>query len=131
MEIVGLASGPLVVALNLIQLALMAGIVVIAIFYAYRGRNLLGYALALGILFLGIHNMLEVLTEVEVLPVSVAKTLATLFLFVVVLLFATQEKHRLKLLGYANILEKEVEKRTRCLKRLSRSSGEAMMSRKS
>lgn len=115
-EIVGLASGPLVLALNIVQLVLMAAIVFIAFSVARRCKTWVGYVLAMGIFFLAAHNVAEILTEVEQLPVALFKTMATVLIFIAVWLFSTQEKERLKLVGYSEKLKKEVEERTRELK---------------
>lgn len=113
LEIVGLGSSSAVIALNILQLLVMAAIVVIAFFFSLKGRNWLGYLLALAILFLAAHNVLEILTEVEILSVAIFKTLATVFFLAAILFLGTQEKERLKLLGYSRVLENEVKARTR------------------
>ncbi len=115
-EIVGLASGPLIVALNLLQLVFMLGIVVISLLMARRGKTWVGYILALGIVSLATHNVVELLTEVENLPVVVFKTIATVLIFLAMWLFSARESERLKLAGYSEKLEKEVESRAKGLR---------------
>lgn len=113
MEIVGLASGHLVFALNLAQLALMVAAAAVAFSMARREKSFLGYVLALGILALSAHIAAEILMEVETLSVVALKTAAVLLFLIAVWFFATLEDERLKLLGYSEKLEKEVKARTK------------------
>jgi signal transduction histidine kinase len=96
----------------------MVGVAVIAFLMARRGGSWLGYVLALGILFHATHSILEILTEEEVLPVTIFKTVATVLFSVAVLLFVAFEEERLKMFGYFERLKKEVRERTMELKRI-------------
>lgn len=118
MEIIGLTSDPLVLTLNFIQLILMVGVAVIAFLMARRSGSWLGYILALGILFHASHSILEIITEEEILPVTIFKTVSTVLFSVAVLLFVAFEEERLKMFGYFDRLKKEVKERTIELKRI-------------
>jgi len=117
LEIISIAFDPLVMTLNLIQLFLMVAVAAIAFIIARRGRSWLGYVLALGILFHAIHIILEITTERDVLSITIFKAMAAILFSVAVLLFVAFEEERLKIFGYFERLKKEVEERTRELKR--------------
>jgi|Deesub1362B_J571_1020462.scaffolds.fasta_scaffold00928_3 PAS domain S-box-containing protein len=116
-EMLRLAPGTLITALDILQLVLMVAIVAISIIVGMRWKYRLGYILAFALSFLAAHDVIVILTGAEALSEVIFKTMGMVLFFVVVLLFVTREEERLKLIDYSDIIEKEVEVRTRKLKK--------------
>jgi len=115
METPGAGAG-IVHLLSLLQLGILAGLFVLLLRMSRRGGSRSGYLLVLSVVFLGFNTLLEMVVEVEALSVAFLKTVAVA-LFLVAVVMLTMQGERLRLLGYSELLEEEVNRRTRELRR--------------